>query len=209
METLEIKKKHVNLDNIKTLTTIANGLYSIVETNGTVHKSVRMPMIKAEAAMKILRDREPEQDSQTPAKLGTELPNQKISATPKRKRVNLEELDPEKIVNSLEGHDFLAVQHLYKNQNYVCYWEDIKKTASRVAMGYDFTMPEDLNNYDLHFRAANIGIDSNPDGYIQFEGMVLMHTTRAMAEAIRQSNINKQSNVGKTGIENAQISAQF
>ena len=71
METLEIKKKHVNLDNIKTLTTIANGLYSIVETNGTVHKSVRMPMIKAEAAMKILRDREPEQDSQTPPKLGT------------------------------------------------------------------------------------------------------------------------------------------
>ena len=71
METLEIKKKHVNLDNIKTLTTIANGLYSIVETNGTVHKSVRMPMIKAESAMKILRDREPEQDSQTPPKLGT------------------------------------------------------------------------------------------------------------------------------------------
>ena len=183
MESITIKKKEIKLSEIKKLAKLKNGVYSIIYKDGKTIKSFMMKDSIGNAAIKILSERDSE--SQSALNKASDQPFEKSAPN----------FNIEKVLDDLERQDFLSVDHLYKNPNHVPYWESSENTAKRRQMGYVFTKPDDLIDFSSHFRDVNIGVDANPDGLIQRQGLVLMHTTIEIRDAIRKHNASKKSQV--------------
>mgnify|MGYP003152171688 CR=1 FL=1 len=183
MESIKIKNREIKLSEIKKFTKIKNGIYSIIETNGNVIKSFMMKMDIADAAMKILSERDNESQSAS-----------QVSDTPITKSASkIDGTDINKAIERIEKNfgSFLDVE--YKDSNLVGYWESSEGIPKRLALGYTFSRPDDLLDFEAQFADIKFGLESNPDGYIKRGDLTLMHTTREIKEAILKHHYNNRS----------------
>ena len=183
MESITIKNREIKLSEIKKFTKIKNGIYSIIETNGNVIKSFMMKMDIADAAMKILSERDNESQSA-----------EKVSDTPITKSASkIDGTDINKAIERIEKNfgSFLDVE--YKDSNLVGYWESAEGIPKRLALGYTFSRPDDLLDFEAQFADIKFGLENNPDGYIKRGDLTLMHTTREIKDAILKHHYNNRS----------------
>ena len=183
MESIKIKNREIKLSEIKKFTKIKNGIYSIIETNGNVIKSFMMKMDIADAAIKILSERDSESQSAS-----------QVSDTPITKSASkIDGTDINKAIERIEKNfgSFLDVE--YKDSNLVGYWESSEGIPKRLALGYTFSRPDDLLDFEAQFADIKFGLESNPDGYIKRGDLTLMHTTREIKEAILKHHYNNRS----------------
>ena len=183
MESITIKNREIKLSEIKKFTKIKNGIYSIIETNGNVIKSFMMKMDIADAAMKILSERYNESQSA-----------EKVSDTPIIKSASkIDGTDINKAIERIEKNfgSFLDVE--YKDSNLVGYWESAEGIPKRLALGYTFSRPDDLLDFEAQFADIKFGLENNPDGYIKRGDLTLMHTTREIKDAILKHHYNNRS----------------
>ena len=183
MESITIKNKEIKLSEIKKLAKLKNGVYSIIYKDGKTIKSFMMKDSIGNAAMKILSERDKESQSAS-----------QVSDTPIIKSASkIDGTDINKAIERIEKNfgSFLDVE--YKDSNLVGYWESAEGIPKRLALGYTFSRPDDLLDFEAQFADIKFGLENNPDGYIKRGDLTLMHTTREIKEAILKHHYNNRS----------------
>ena len=176
MKSIKIKNREILLDDIKEFTKIKNGIYSIVENDGTTIKSFMLKMDVAEAAMKIISER----DNQSQSAL-------KVSDTPQKSAKSEVWDEGKSMETSIEAIEKNFGSHLnvtFKDPNLTGYWETDSGIPKRLAIGYEFTKPSDLLNFESQFADLTMGFEKNPDSMIKRGELTLMHTSKKNKENI-------------------------
>jgi hypothetical protein len=72
------------------------------------------------------------------------------------------------------------------------YWPTLDKVPYYRSLGYEVALPDDIENFDIHFSNSNPGGGLNPNGNISMHGHVLMKCHKRLQQAVLEHNYKKR-----------------
>lgn len=170
----------INISDVEKIDKISAGLYNITTSDGTENQ-LELNVSEFQSVHQKVRWAKKRDKSLIATKSSD---TNKVSAP-----ININKAI-EKIENTFGS--FLDVE--YANPDLCGYWEADDGIPNRLAIGYEFSRPSDLLNFESQFADIAIGLESNPDGYIKRGDLTLMHIRKEIRDQIRKYNLEKRPN---------------